>query len=117
MARSKNTYTPGDRLEIFHSWNGEWAALYQNGVLVDGSGGDSYHADESIQAMLGVIHVYPENTQKDFLMGGRYYEDIAKTVAEIEAYATDRVSNLKRADELRAEADALVAQANGLAES
>lgn len=114
MGDSKNTYTPGDKLEIFHSFDGEWAALYQNGVLVDGSDGGSYHAGEAIEAMLGVVHIYPEGTQKDFLMGGRHYEDVAKTVAEIEAYAADRIAKIRRANELRAEADALESAANAI---
>lgn len=118
MTRTIPTYTPGDTLEIFHSRSGDWAALYHNGVYVENSGGDSYHASEMIQAMLGVEDYYADDEScMDFLRGGNHYEHIAPTVADIEAYAADRRAKLARAAELRAEAEALEAQANEVVNS
>lgn len=97
-------------LEIHYDPKGEWAALYVDGKLDYDTVGDSYHAEERALALCGVKLV--ENSP--FLRGGNQREHAAPTVADIDEYRQRMAEREQRAAELRAEAQRLMDEANGL---
>lgn len=88
--------------------SGEWSALYVNGALE--RVGDHYTIDERVYEMLDV-HVEQSD---DFMQGGDYREDVAKTLDELEHYTAVREGLQARASELREQAAALQRQASEL---
>lgn len=60
----------------------DWSALYKNGKLIRDTVGDSYHADEKIREILGVVTI----DNDDFFLGGNRREDVASSLDEIEEY-------------------------------
>lgn len=85
----------------------EWAALYVDGVL--DRVGDSYLIDERIRDLAQV-----EEKDGNFLLGGNYRDDAAKTLEEIDQYEANREQLLAKAAEMEAAAKALEAQAAAL---
>jgi hypothetical protein len=86
---------------------GEWTVVYVNGKLE--RAGDSYLADEWLQARYGVEVVDDEDGV--CLPDGR---TPLPTLAEVEAAEADIAARRARAAELRAQADALAAEADQL---
>lgn len=86
----------------------DWAALYVDGDLVQV--GDSYLAEERAFQIMGVKTIHDDG----FMRGGSSREGVASTLADIVAYRTSRDAQLQRVMELRAEADALMKQADAL---
>jgi hypothetical protein len=88
----------------------EWSAVYLNGRRVHGPA-DSYLSDEWLRDHFGVVTV-----QDDAFMRGQTSADgAAKTLVEVDTYRDERDARLRRAAELRAEADRLAAEAENLA--
>ena len=61
--------------------DGERCALYRNGKLV--AAGDHYYSYDYLLSYLEVDHRYSD----DFLMGGRYREDIPRNLSDVERYS------------------------------
>lgn len=90
----------------------DWSALYVDGVL-DSTGHD---VSERTYELAGVVVVDGDDS---FMRGGngtgrRGTAPVARTLAEIEEYRTERDQRQRRADELRAQAIELVRQADAL---
>lgn len=86
----------------FHE-EGEWTAVYEDGKLV--RVGDSYLADEWLQAKFGVVVVQDDA----FMRGQNQREGVAQTLDEVREYREAREARRARVAELRAEADRLEA--------
>lgn len=98
------------KYEIYHDSSGEWAALYEDGILVPDSVGDSYIATEKLFEKLGVeVH-----HNRDFLMGGSQRHHAAETTDMINVYVRSQEENKDRALALREKAKALLEEANML---
>jgi hypothetical protein len=94
------------RIEVHTA--GEWSALYFDGRLQ--TVGDSYHADEWIREHFGVVTVDDDA----FMRGQGSRDGVAATLDQVAEYARERDARLARAAELRAEANRLLAEAEGL---
>lgn len=97
-------------LEIHYDHRGEWAALYQDGNLITRSVGDSYLAEEQALALCGVKVV----SDSEFLRGGSQRDDAAVNLAEIDEYVAEKHRAQGRAEDLRAKAQAMIEEADGL---
>ena len=88
----------------------EWAALYVDGELDASTVGDSYIAEAKALRILGVRIV-----QDDAFMRGQNARDgVAKNLDEVTAYREQRERRLAEAAKLRADAQALLDQAQAL---
>lgn len=96
----------GKDLEIHY--DEEWAALYVKGKLDEV--GDAYVAEERAFALLGVTVV----SDDAFMRGQNKQDGVAKTLAEVEAYRSSREASTAKAEELRALAAALRAEADAI---
>ncbi len=97
-------------LEIHYDPDGDWAALYVNGVL--DRVGDAYRTEERALEVLGVTTVQ----DNAFLRGGDGVGQpaVARTLTEVAEYRTERERRREEAERLRAEAQALLEQAGDL---
>lgn len=93
-------------LEIHYADN--WAALYVDGNL--DRVGDAYLTEERAFELLGVKIVKDDA----FMRGQEQASGVAQTLAEAVAYSDQQVARLRRAAELRAQADRLLAEAAAL---
>lgn len=93
-------------LEIHYADN--WAALYVDGNL--DRVGDAYLTEERAFELLGVKIVKDDA----FMRGQEQASGAAQTLAEAVAYSDQQVARLRRAAELRAQADRLLAEAAAL---
>lgn len=93
-------------MEIHYA--GEWAALYVDGTL--DIVGDSYIAEERAFGLLGVLIVQDDA----FMLGQEKRDGVAATLEGVASYRAERTKRQERAAELRAQADALVAEADAL---
>jgi hypothetical protein len=98
----------GSQIEIHYDPDGEWAALYVDGQLE--RVGDGYLAEERAFELLGV------KTCQDnaFLRGQNERAGVARTLTEVAEYRAERERKTQRANELRAEAIRLLAEAEQL---
>lgn len=96
----------GNEIE-FHR-DGEWTAVYLDGVLQ--RVGDSYLADEWLRARCGVVEVDDDA----FMCGQSRYEGVAGTLAEVAAYREERDRLLAEAVELEQQGEALKQKAQEL---
>lgn len=86
----------------------EWAALYKDGQLV--RVGDTYRTEEEAFTLLGVKLV-----QDDAFMRGQNSRDgVAQTTDQVDEYRWARDNARQTADEKRAEAERLLAEAKEL---
>lgn len=86
-----------------------WSAVYKDGKLVNGPG-DTYLRLEYLLSELGVKEVH----DGAFMLGQSRVSGAAQTLEEITEYRVRRDGLLEKAASLRAEADALVRQAQGI---
>ncbi len=86
----------------------DWAALYVNGMLIPNSVGDSYVAEEIALLGLGVVLVH----DNAFMRGRGGRDGVAATLEDVRAYHDKRADAKVRADRLRQQALALVAEAD-----
>lgn len=93
------------KLEIHY--DDDTGALYVDGVLDADTVGDSYHAVDRALELCGVTQVH----DSDFMRGSRAYSDAAPTLDAIEEWRDRRDVKLAEAAALRAQADALEAEA------
>lgn len=94
------------RLEIHYA--DEWAALYVDGVL--DRVGDAGNTEERALALCGVVTVQDDA----FMRGQDHAIGVAHTLDEVAAYRADRDANRRRAEDLRAQAAELLAEATAL---
>lgn len=88
----------------------DWAALYQDGVLIRDTVGDRYHAVDRALDLCGVEVIQDEA----FMRGQNGREGVAQTIAEVEAYKAERDAKAAQAAILRADAATLIARAKEL---
>ncbi len=93
-------------LEIHYA--DDWAALYKDGKLE--RVGDTYLAEERAFELLGVVIVQ----DAAFMRGQSHRDGVAQTVDEIDEYVRDRDDRKRLADQKRAEAERLLAEAREL---
>lgn len=93
---------------VVYVGDNEWSALYIDGEL--DRVGDHYLVDERLRTLFGVDEVF----SNAFLQGGRYREDVAKTVREAELYDAELDRRADAARDLRDKAEALIQKANEL---
>lgn len=86
----------------------DWAALYVNGMLVPNAVGDSYVAEEIALLGLGVVMVHDDA----FMRGQSQRAGVATTLEDVRAYQDKRADAKARAERLRQQALALVAEAD-----
>jgi hypothetical protein len=86
----------------------DWAALYVNGVL--DTVGEEYVAREALDALLGITVIQDDA----FFRGGTSRNGVAPTLTDVATYRQERLDRLDRAAKLRAEAAALIAEADAL---
>jgi hypothetical protein len=89
---------------VRYNSDADYSALYVDGVL--DTYGTTQVVDERIAALVDV-ETYHSNY---FLLGGSTKDDVAKTTAEIDQYATDKAEVEREAADLRRRADELVAR-------
>jgi hypothetical protein len=87
--------------------SGEWTMVYLNGQLVES--GDHYHADEWLQERCGV-----EVVQDDAGICIPDGHNPIRTLAEVEQLEAAAARRKREADEKRAQAQQLLAEANEL---
>lgn len=92
--------------------DGDWAALYINGKL--DRVGDSYLADERIQELYGVRVIGYDEGGRDIMLTGCKREDVPTTLDEAMTKIANRDAERLRAQDRRAEAARLIAEAEGL---
>jgi len=95
------------KLEI-HYDTGNWAALYVDGNLE--RIGDSYLAEELAFEILGVTIV----RDASFMRGQSQADGVARTLDDVAAYRAQRDEKWATAEQLRAEAARLLAEAKEL---
>jgi len=95
-------------LEIHYS--GDWAALYVDGQLDHDTVGDSYHAEEKAFELLGVKQVHDDA----FMRGQDQRSGVAQTLDEVADYRHARENRRSLAEQKRAEAERLLAEAKEL---
>jgi len=93
-----------DQITVYRG-DEEWSALYVDGKLEQV--GDHYLIDERITTLLQIREVHSD----DFMRGGFHRKDVASTLEEIGIYAEERIATEMKADELRAKANTLRAEA------
>ena len=93
-----------DGMKLVRYRDEEWSALYINGEL--DTVGDSYLSDDRISELLDITEI----SDNAFLQGGDSYEDVAKTLEEVEAYSLKQ----NEAEEILAEAEVLQLKAEEL---
>lgn len=86
---------------VRYSGSEDWSALYIDGQL--DTVADHYLVDERISELLGVETV----SSDDFMRGGNYREDVAKTLDEIEDYTNSEIEKENKVTELLAKKSAL----------
>ena len=100
------------RLEIHYA--DEWAALYVDGALDREYGeptvGDRYRVEERAFELLRVRQIHDDA----FMRGQNQRDGVARTLDEVAAYQVERHERKTRAERLRAQAEALLAEAKGL---
>ena len=97
----------GSRITLIEGTQ-EWSALYVDGKL--DRVGDTYLAHERIIELCGVNWEQSD----DFMRGGDSRSDVAKTLDEVTAYTAERERREQDAQSLRAQAQALLEQAQAL---
>lgn len=97
---------PKDRIQ-FRRVGEEWTAYYLNDELQ--GVGDSYHADEWLQAHVGVEII--DDTHQDCMIDGHRAYPHLNQVTEV---ADNRQTREREAAALRAQADELIRQADEL---
>lgn len=85
----------------------DWSALYIDGKYI--TEGHEYNITEKVFSLLGI-----EVVQDDAFMRGAGGRDTAVTLEEVSIYRAERDDKLRRAEELRREAEGLVLQAKEL---
>lgn len=88
----------------------QWSALYVDGKL--DRVGDHDVVNERIREVLGIDVDY----SNDFMRGGEYREDVAKSLNEVSDYRAAREEREQKANLLRAQAAELIAQADEIME-
>lgn len=90
---------------VVYEGSEDWSALYIAGKL--DMVADHYLVDERLREHFGVTTIQSD----DFLQGGSQRGDVAKTLAEAEAYGSSSAKDHSQAEELEAQAAALLKQA------
>lgn len=89
---------------VRYNSDADYSALYVDGVL--DTYGTNQVVDDRVLALVEV-ETYDSNY---FLLGGNSKEDVAKTTAEIDQYATAKAEVDREAADLRRRADELIAR-------
>ncbi len=95
-------------LEIHYA--NSWAALYVDGRLDPDTVGDSYHAEEKAFELLGVKQIH----DSAFMRGQNQRDGVAETIEQVDEYRWARDNDREAADQKRAEAKRLLAEADEL---
>lgn len=95
---------------VRYTGESDWSALYVDGKLH--TVGDHYLVDEAIQVLVGV----EEHQSEDFMKGGNYSEDVAKSLDELNEWVAKRDHEVAEAsrEEKLAKAAELIAEAEKL---
>lgn len=102
---------PMAELEIHYQDDGDdWAALYVDGLLEQGTVGDSYLAEDKALELCGVKRVY----DSAFMRGGNQREHAALTLDDIALYKRRMKGREQLIDKLLAEAEKLRERAEQL---
>ena len=97
---------------VVYESSSDWSGLYEDGQLI--LVGDHYLIDEKLRSIFQVETVQSD----DFFLGkaNPKYNEVASSLEEVQAYARRRESNEATAEELRQQAQELLAQAAALSE-
>jgi hypothetical protein len=93
---------------VRYTGDGDCSALYVDGVL-DRSG-DHYLIDERIAELAGVV----THNSNYFMLGGNSYEGIARSIDEIDQYASAKAELEQEAADLKRRAAELIERAKEL---
>lgn len=93
---------------IVYQGSEDWSALYKDGSLL--TVGDHYLIDEKIRQEFDIETIQSD----DFMQGGGYRDDVAKTIDALHQYRDRRLANEEEARLLRERAAALIEQAKAL---